>query len=57
MTLQQFFNSYHLDSDGDYSDRLENARCFVCDALEHPNINASLSTIYSFASDAFSVSL
>lgn len=57
MTLQQFFNSYHLDADGDYNDRLENAHCFVCDAQEHPSIIATLSEIYVFAQDVFDVSL
>jgi hypothetical protein len=58
MTLQQFLNSYHLDTDcDDYGDRFENASCFVCDAQEHPQINASLSEIYAFANRAFNVRL
>jgi len=58
MSLQQFFDSYHLDTDcDDYDDRFEIASCFVCDAQEHPQINASIAEIYAFANRAFSVRL
>ena len=54
ITLQQFFDSYHLDPDGvDYHERYDYAECFVCDAQEHPNITASLAQIESFANKAF----
>lgn len=57
MTLQQFLDSYHLDTDGDYDDRHTNAQCFVCDALEHPSIYVTTSEAISFANTAFNVTL
>lgn len=58
MTLQQFFDNYHLDTDSDdYHERMDVAECFVCDAQEHPSINASIDAIYAFAERAFNVTL
>jgi hypothetical protein len=57
MTLQQFLNDYHLDTDGDYDERYEHAQCFVCDAQEHPDIIESIESIYAFAGLAFNVRL
>ena len=57
MTLQQYFDEYHLDADGDYDDRYENAQCFICDAQEHELITNTLKEIYEFASKAFNVLL
>ena len=57
MTLKQFLNNYHLDTDGDYDERYEHAQCFVCDAQEHPDIIDSLQNIYAFAEKAFDVTL
>ena len=54
ITLQQFFDSYHLSPDGeDIYERRDYAECFVCDAQEHPHITASLTQIESFANKAF----
>lgn len=61
MTLQQFLDSYHLDHDytdvPNYDDRYDNASCFMCDALEHHAINATVEQIHSFTCSAFSVAL
>lgn len=58
MTLQQFLNDYHLDHDCEnYDARYDNARCFVCDAQEHPDINYTVADIYAFAEKAFDVEL
>lgn len=56
MTLQRFFDNYHLDTDGDYDERYDAASCFVCDAQEHPDINATIDEIYAFAANAFNIS-
>ncbi len=58
MTLQQFLNDYPLDyDDNNYNTRYDNARCFICDAQEHPDIIESIESIYAFAENAFNVEL
>ena len=58
MTLKQYFDNYLFnDTDGDYDDRYDNARTFVCDAQEHHLITDTIAEIYSFANKAFNVEL
>jgi hypothetical protein len=58
MTLQRYFDNYLFnDTDGDYDDRYDNARTFVCDAQEHHLIIDTIEEICSFANKVFNVEL
>ena len=57
MTLEKFYNDYHLipDIDDCYDTRYEYAECFITDAIEHPDITATHSQIVAFAESYFDI--